>query len=259
MIFLLLLFVILIVILVQRRKRKVSRQSPDTTSDDERDFRQVIRPVWRTGASGRYDGNWSKYIHDNRHVPDIDTDGSLHSDSGNTINGTRSTKTMSMISESSQSYQTERDLEHMSVSLRPGTSLQETHFSEDRDVTTVQHRPSVSYMDQFRPDVYYRKPSSTRSDIIGPNYSRDFSSGYLSSRPASALDLYLHPSSLPQRVTTPTCAGSRTSVFHCQHDCFAEELSGDTIEEMSEEEDIESIKKLVSDGIDVGTDGFTDR
>ena len=48
-------------------------------------------------------------------------------------------------------------------------------------------------------------------------------------------------------------------VFHCQHDCFAEELSGDTIEEMSEEEDIESIKKLVSEGLDVGTDGLTDR
>merc|ERR1719150_3516128 len=150
-IFLLLILVILLVFIVQRSRRKVSRQqTPDTTSEDERDFRQVIRPVWRTGASGRYDGNWSKYIHDNRHVPDIDTDGSLHSDSGNTINGTRSTKTMSMISDSSQSYQTERDLEHMSVSLRPGTSLQETHFSEGSDVTTVQHRPSVSYMDQFR-------------------------------------------------------------------------------------------------------------
>ena len=259
-IFLLLLFVILIVIIVQRRKRKVSRQqSPDTTSDDERDFREVVRPVWRTGASGRYDGDWSKYIHDTRNIPDLDTDGSLHSDSGNTINGTRSTKTLSMISDSSQSYQTERDLEHMSVSLCPATSLQETHFSEGRQVTTVQHRPSVSYMDHFRHDLYYRKPSSTRSDIIGVEHSRDFTSGYFNSRPASALDLYLHPSNLPQRVTTPTCAGSRTSVFHCQHDCFAEELSGDTIEEMSEEEDIESIKKLVSEGLDVGTDGLTDR
>merc|ERR1719479_30870 len=114
-------------------------------------------------------------------------------------------------------------------------------------------------MDGFRCEVYYRKPSSTRSDIIPPGHSTDFTAGYLSSRPVSAMDLYLHPSNLPQRVTTPTCAGSKTSVFHCQHDCFAEELSGTTIEEMSEEEDIDSIQRLVSLGLDVGTDGFTDR
>jgi len=265
-IFLLLILVILLVFIVQRSRRKVSRQqTPDTTSEDERDFRQVIRPVWRTGASGgRYDGQWSKYIHDTRpSLPDhnnlsLDTEGSLHSDSGHTFNGTRSTKTMSIISGSSQSYQTERELEQMSVSLCPATSLQETHFSEGRDVTTVQHRPSVSYLEQFRPEVYYRKPSSTRSEFIGAGHSNDFGAGYFSSRPASALDLYLHPSNLPQRVTTPTCAGSKTSVFHCQHDCFAEELSGTTIEEMSEEEDIDSIQRLVSLGLDVGTDGFTD-
>ena len=145
----------------------------------------------------------------------------------------------------------------MSVSLCPASSLQETHFSEGRDVTTVQHRPSVSYMDQFRSEVYYRKPSSTRSEFTGAGHSQDFGAGYFSSRPVSALDLYLHPSNLPQRVTTPTCAGSKTSVFHCQHDCFAEELSGTTIEEMSEEEDIDSIQRSLH--LDVGTDGFTDR
>ena len=71
------------------------------------------------------------------------------------------------------------------------------------------------------------------------------------------------------RVSTPTCAGSKSSVsmFQCPHDCFLEkdtieeidEGSGDTIEEMDEDEDIESIKKLVNRGLDIGTDSFTDR
>ena len=36
-------------------------------------------------------------------------------------------------------------------------------------------------------------------------------------------------------------------------------LSKHTIEEMDEDEDIESIKKLVNRGLDIGTDSFTDR
>ena len=81
----------------------------------------------------------------------------------------------------------------------------------------------------------------------------------------SALDVYLSPCHVPMRVSTPTCAGSKSSVsmFQCPHDCFLEssEGSGDTIEEMDEEEgdDVESVQRLVSRGLDVGTDNLTDR
>ena len=50
--------------------------------------------------------------------------------SGNTTLDTGTgTKSGSLVSE--DSYQTDRDLEHMSVSLRPGPSLPETHFGDD--------------------------------------------------------------------------------------------------------------------------------
>ena len=64
------------------------------------------------------------------------------------------------------------------------------------------------------------------------------------------------------RVSTPTCAGSKSSVsmFQCPHDCFLDsEGSGDTIEEMDEDEDVESIQQLVKNDLDVGTDNMTDR
>ena len=85
-------------------------------------------------------------------------------------------------------------------------------------------------------------------------------------RPVSALDVY-SPYHVPMRVSTPTCAGSKTSVsmFQCPHDCFVEKIeetdegSGDTIEEMDEEEDVDSIRQLVNQGLDVGTDCMTDR
>ena len=55
-------------------------------------------------------------------------------------------------------------------------------------------------------------------------------------------------------------------MFQCPHDCFVEkdlpeidEGSGDTIEEMDEEEDAESIRRLVNRGLDTGTDWTTDR
>ena len=87
-------------------------------------------------------------------------------------------------------------------------------------------------------------------------------------RPVSALDVYLPHYHVPMRVSTPTCAGSKSSVsmFQCPHDCFVEkdlpeieEGSGDTIEEMDEEEDAESIRRLVNRGLDLGTDWTTDR
>ena len=64
------------------------------------------------------------------------------------------------------------------------------------------------------------------------------------------------------RVSTPTCAGSKSSVsmFQCPHDCFLDsEASGDTIEEMDEDDDVESIQQLVKNDLDVGTDNMTDR
>ena len=54
-------------------------------------------------------------------------------------------------------------------------------------------------------------------------------------------------------------------MFQCPHDCFVEKIeetdegSGDTIEEMDEEEDVDSIRQLVNQGLDVGTDCMTDR
>ena len=86
---------------------------------------------------------------------------------------------------------------------------------------------------------------------------------FLFFRPVSALDVYLPHYHVPMRVSTPTCAGSKSSVsmFQCPHDCFVErdEVSGDTIEEMDEEEDAESIRRLVNRGLDLGTDWTTDR
>ena len=75
-------------------------------------------------------------------------------------------------------------------------------------------------------------------------------------RPVSALDLYLNPSRLPQRVSTPTCPGSKTyiSLFQCPHDCFTDtDVTEDTIEEM-DEDDLDSLNKLVRQGLNIGTD-----
>ena len=48
-------------------------------------------------------------------------------------------------------------------------------------------------------------------------------------------------------------------MFQCPHDCFSEtDATEDTIEEM-DEEDMDSISKLVKQGLDVGSDFFTDR
>ena len=79
------------------------------------------------------------------------------------------------------------------------------------------------------------------------------------SRPVSALDLYSH--NLPQRVTTPTCPGSKNSLslFHCSHDCFSEtDVTEDTIEEI-DEEDLDSLNKLVRRGLEIETDWSSNR
>ena len=86
------------------------------------------------------------------------------------------------------------------------------------------------------------------------------------------MDVYLPHYHVPMRVSTPTCAGSKSSVsmFQCPHDCFVDkeaeetileqEEDGDTIEEMEgEEEDVDSIRQLVNRGLDTGTDCLTDR
>ena len=86
------------------------------------------------------------------------------------------------------------------------------------------------------------------------------------------MDVYLPHYHVPMRVSTPTCAGSKSSVsmFQCPHDCFVDkeaeetileqEEDGDTIEEMEGEEgDVDSIRQLVSRGLDTGTDCLTDR
>ena len=79
---------------------------------------------------------------------------------------------------------------------------------------------------------------------------------FLRVRPVSALDLYLQQSHHPQRVSTLTCPGSNTSLslFQCPHDCFTEtDVTEDTIEEM-DEDDLDSLNRLVRLGLDVGTD-----
>ena len=86
------------------------------------------------------------------------------------------------------------------------------------------------------------------------------------------MDVYLPHYHVPMRVSTPTCAGSKSSVsmFQCPHDCFVDkeaeetileqEEDGDTIEEMEGEEgDVDSIRQLVNRGLDTGTDCLTDR
>ena len=80
-------------------------------------------------------------------------------------------------------------------------------------------------------------------------------------RPVSALDVYLNPAHLPQRVSTPTCPGSKSSIslFQCPHDCFVEtDVTEDTIEEI-DEEDLDSLNKLVRQGLNVGTDNSSCR
>ena len=57
-------------------------------------------------------------------------------------------------------------------------------------------------------------------------------------------------------MSTPTCPGSKTSInlFQCPHDCFTEtDVTEDTIEEM-DEDDLDSLNKLVRQGLDIGTD-----
>ena len=83
---------------------------------------QALEPGY---SGGRYTTNWGKLIHGEREAGEAGEGGS-----GNTTLDTGTgTKSGSLVSE--DSYQTDRDLEHMSVSLRPGPSLPETHFGDD--------------------------------------------------------------------------------------------------------------------------------
>lgn len=91
--------------------------------------------MWSTRASGqgvenysggRYAGNWGKVIHGER--------GEVEGGSVNTTLDTGTgTKSGSLVSE--DSFQTDRDLEQLSVSLRPGPSLPETHFGNEEPQT----------------------------------------------------------------------------------------------------------------------------
>jgi len=61
-------------------------------------------------------------------------------------------------------------------------------------------------------------------------------------------------------VSTPTCPGSKNSLslFHCPHDCFSEtDVTEDTIEEM-DEEDLDSLNRLVRQGLDIETELSSD-
>ena len=185
-IFLLLLIVIAIILIVRRRRRHNSSRSQSPVSDSSADLKQTSSAVWSTRASGhplsgggRYDGNWSKVIHDSRQQQHGHSGGDLSVDTS----GTSGTKTMSVVSE--DSYQTERDVEHISVSLCPGPSLPETHFSEPEPLTVYHHNMgamSAPYLDTG----YYgtggvRKPSSVKSaDIMATG--RDSGVSFLSSR-----------------------------------------------------------------------------
>jgi len=209
--------------------------------------------VWRTEASGFE--TWE--------APSYPSPSASLSESESVRPGTRSTKTVS--SSGSDSFQTERDVgevDHSGVCLRPAPSLHETHFSSSNETLPLTilhpsgipvHLPgrlskfggSVSYL-----EPYWRKPSSTRSE--GGPFCRDTHS--LSSRPVSALDIYT--THLPQRVSTPTCPGSKNSLslFHCPHDCFSEtDVTEETIEEM-DEEDLDSLNRLVRQGLDIETE-----
>ena len=122
LIFLLLILVLAIVFIIRRRRRSQRSESPTSSSNTSGggdnsgfDGKQV---VWSTRASRydvpgtRYDGNWSKMIHcDNLGQLSMDT-------TGDTGTGSRSTKTMSIVSDSgsnsvSDSFQTDRDIEHI--------------------------------------------------------------------------------------------------------------------------------------------------
>jgi len=264
-VFLLLLLVILIVFICHRTK------SAKSVASDTSEYQ--VKPVWRTESSGFE--NWSACSqpgHDKAGSSASDSESSSNSpETGSVIRpGTRSTKTLS----DSESYQTEREIvevEHVGISFCPAPSLHETHFGSSVDTLplTTLHPPglpvhlpdrmnifgglggSVSFL-----EPYWRKPSSTRSDGY-PCCKDSFS---ISSRPVSAMDLYLQPSHIPQRISTPTCPGSKTSIslFQCPHDCFTEtDVTEDTIEEI-DEEDMDSLNKLVRQGLDTGTDCLTD-
>merc|ERR1719317_481088 len=261
-----LVLVLVIIFTCRRNNRNKAREGQDNQNSDYQ-----LETVWRTQSSG----TWAP--HSDPRIPHSDTRVShrdpripysenrvAHSDSEsvpeNDRPGTRRTKTVS----DSDSYQTERDVgevDHIGVSLRPAPSLHETHFSSSNDSLPLTilhpagipvHLPGVSssYLDQ-----YWRKQSSTLSE--GAAFGKDSYS--LSSRPVSALDLYSHYP--PQRISTPTCPGSKNSLslFHCNHACFSEtDVTEDTIEEM-EEEDLDSLNKLVRQGLDVETDWSSSR
>merc|ERR1719347_839495 len=189
-----LVLVLVIIFTCRRHHRDKTRECQDNQNSDYQ-----LETVWRTQSSGTW-------------VPPSDSESVPENDRA----VTRSTKTVS----DSDSYQTERDVgevDHIGVSLRPAPSLHETHFSSSNDSLPLTilhpagipvHLPGVSssYLDQ-----YWRKQSSTLSE--GAAFGRDSYS--LSSRPVSALDLYSHYP--PQRISTPTCPGSKNSLslFHC--------------------------------------------
>ena len=278
-----LVLVLVIIFTCRRHHRDKTRECQDNQNSDYQ-----LETVWRTQSSGTW------VPHSDPRIPHSDTRVShrdpripysenrvAHSDSESVPENdrpvTRSTKTVS----DSDSYQTERDVgevDHIGVSLRPAPSLHETHFSSSNDSLPLTilhpagipvHLPGVSssYLDQ-----YWRKQSSTLSE--GAAFGRDsyslssrlvainnINTGLIihSPRPVSALDLYSHYP--PQRISTPTCPGSKNSLslFHCNHACFSEtDVTEDTIEEM-EEEDLDSLNKLVRQGIDVETDWSSSR
>ena len=257
-----LVLVLVIIFTCRRHHRDKTRECQDNQNSEYQ-----LETVWRTQSSGTW------VPHSDTRVPPSDSESVPDNDRP----VTRSTKTVS----DSDSYQTERDVgevDHIGVSLRPAPSLHETHFSSSNDSLPLTilhpagipvHLPGVSssYLDQ-----YWRKQSSTLSE--GAAFGRDSYSlssrlidinniniGLIihSPRPVSALDLYSHYP--PQRISTPTCPGSKNSLslFHCNHACFSEtDVTEDTIEEM-EEEDLDSLNKLVRQGLGVETDWSSSR
>ena len=173
----LLLFLVILIVFICHRDKHAKSQASDTS-----DYQ--VKPVWRTESSGFE--NWSscppsgqfktgsESVSDSESVPDsAGTDSVIRP-------GTRSTKTVS----DSESFQTEREtaeVEHMRVSLRPAPSLHETHFGSSHNALplTTLHPPGLPVYLPDRMNIlgglggsenfldpYWRKPSSTRSDVI---------------------------------------------------------------------------------------------
>ena len=101
--------------------------------------------------------------------------------------------------------------------------------------------------------------SCSRSEGCTSQTSSKGGEGGLGSRPASSLGVSLHPLSLPtQRLSTPTCPGSRASIFHCTQDCFHDRFSEHTTEgSVANDDDIASLSRLVRNGLDLDFSSFS--